>query len=501
MRWKVRCRWSSACVLLAWSAVGLVGSLFPAGRAPRVLSSVAVCLSRFVAPAKLATLARRVLHEHMPPSPKRTNQAPTAACPGLLCHLCGKQFGSASLEIHQRTCRLRFEREHGRAAPEAPAGGDNEAAAQFYESEVMEACPHCARTFQPGRLEVHLRSCGKGKPPLQAPERTAGQKLEAAERSALPVCHLCGRQFGSASLEIHQRTCRLRFEREHGRAAPEAPAGGDNEAATHLFESEVMEACPHCARTFLPGRLEVHLRSCKGPATPRSSPAPSPCPVCSRLLTPAQMLGHSRLCKAPGATPPRLTSTAGASPSSGGLARVSSVPTVGSAPPTRLPTKIAAPGSAARGRGGGPSASAARLPLPRPSPARQPSGPPRQARTEGRDAALTPEGTEGQCSSSQRTGPSDSAALSRAQQQAARGDIRARLEHASAEGASRGRARAGGSGPAVAADASASAKAGRGRGGGRPVHERLVELNALLEASLITEEECRVKREQILAEL
>tara|TARA_B100000795_G_scaffold86931_1_gene63275 strand:- start:173 stop:274 length:102 start_codon:yes stop_codon:yes gene_type:complete len=33
------------------------------------------------------------------------------------------------------------------------------------------------------------------------------------------------------------------------------------------------------------------------------------------------------------------------------------------------------------------------------------------------------------------------------------------------------------------------------------VHERLVELNALLEASLITEEECRVKREQILAEL
>ena len=379
MRWKVRCRWSSACVLLAWSAVGLVGSLFPAGRAPRVLSSVAVCLSRFVAPAKLATLARRVLHEHMPPSPKRTNQAPTAACPGLLCHLCGKQFGSASLEIHQRTCRLRYEREHGRVAPEAPAGGDNEAAAQFYESEVMEACPHCARTF-------------------------------------------------------------------------------------------------------LPGRLEVHLRSCKGPATPRNSP--SPCPVCSRLLTPAQMLGHSRLCKADVPTPPRPTSTAEAIPSSHGLARVGSAPTVGSAPPRNV-----ALGSAARGRGGGgPSASAARLPLPRPSPARQPSGPPRQARTEGRDAAITPEGAEGQCSSPQRT-PGSAASPSLAHQQAARGDTRARLEHVSthAEGASRG------SGPA---------KAGRGRGGGRPpVRERLVELNALLEASLITEEECRAKREQILAEL
>ena len=438
----------------------------------------------------------------------RTSQAPTAAPPGLLCHLCGKQFGSASLEIHQRKCRLRFEREHGRAAPEAPAGGDS-AAAQFYESEVMEACPHCARTFQPGRLEVHLRSCGKGKPPLQEAEtgwQAQVKTLEAAERLALPVCHLCGRQFGSASLEIHQRTCRLRFEREHGRAAPEAPAGGDNEAATHAFEAEVMEGCPHCARTFLPGRLEVHLRSCKGPATPRN--LPSPCPVCSRLLTPAQMLGHSRLCKADVPTPPRPTSTAvqaGASPSSHGLARVGSSPTVGSAPSGRLPTRNAALGSAARGGGGGgggPSASAARLPLPRPSPVRQPSGPPRHARTEGGDAVITP---EGQCSSPQRTGtPGSAASPSLAHQQAARGDIRARLEqHASAEGASRGRARAGGSGPSVAADASASAsaKAGRGRGGGRPVRERLVELNALLEASLITEEECRAKREQILAEL
>ena len=45
-------------------------------------------------------------------------------------------------------------------------------------------------------------------------------------------------------------------------------------------------------------------------------------------------------------------------------------------------------------------------------------------------------------------------------------------------------------------------KAGRARaGGGRPVRERLLELNELLEASLITEDECRAKREQILAEL
>ena len=113
------------------------------------------------------------------------------------------------------------------------------------------------------------------------------------------------------------------------------------------------------------GRLDLPT------ATPRA--ALSPCPVCGRMLTAAQMLGHSRLCKADGGgpTPPRPTSTAGALPSSEGLARVASAPSVGSSPPARFPTRKAAPGSAARGDlggGGGMSASAARLPLPRPSP-------------------------------------------------------------------------------------------------------------------------------------
>ena len=59
------------------------------------------------------------------------------------------------------------------------------------------------------------------------------------------------------------------------------------------------------------------------------------------------------------------------------------------------------------------------------------------------------------------------------------------------------RARGGGSGPAIAADASMSA--GRGNGGTvYPVHERLVEPQALLKAAVITGEEGHTKH--ILAE-
>eukprot|EP00347_Sterkiella_histriomuscorum_P024172 403332056 len=44
-----------------------------------------------------------------------------------------------------------------------------------------------------------------------------------------------------------------------------------NEAAYNKWDTEALIACPNCARTFLPDRLEIHLRSCKAdrPLKPR----------------------------------------------------------------------------------------------------------------------------------------------------------------------------------------------------------------------------------------
>ena len=234
---------------------------------------------------------------------------------GLICHLCGRQFGTASLEIHQKSCRERFEREHGRPAPEAPGNG---AAALAFETEVLEPCPHCGRTFLPDRLQVHLRSCGNSlhrrsdeqlfEPSLPSRRRRGASPQPDAEsqrcsQKQLPFCHLCGRQFGTASLEIHQKTCRTRFEREKGRPAPEAPAGGGADAAAHFFETEVLEPCPHCERTFLPDRLGVHLRSCKG-ASITSRGELEQCLTCGRQFTRAQLIGHRKLCRPSGAASP-----------------------------------------------------------------------------------------------------------------------------------------------------------------------------------------------------
>lgn len=36
-----------------------------------------------------------------------------------------------------------------------------------------------------------------------------------------------------------------------------------NSNAMNDFNDKVLEPCPNCGRTFLPDRLQIHLRSCK----------------------------------------------------------------------------------------------------------------------------------------------------------------------------------------------------------------------------------------------
>lgn len=45
-----------------------------------------------------------------------------------------------------------------------------------------------------------------------------------------------------------------------------------NDEASKNYNDKVLDACPNCGRTFLPDRLVVHLRSCKGPISGKQGP-------------------------------------------------------------------------------------------------------------------------------------------------------------------------------------------------------------------------------------
>ena len=185
------------------------------------------------------------------------------------CHLCGRQFGTTSLLIHQKACAKRYEREHGSPAPEpprsAPVGAElnsrewkafNTAANTQFEETVMQPCPHCQRTFLPDRLEIHLRTCGKGHFANPKPRRKSCGDGEdegsATARAGSVATHLGAAARGE---QLESRTPRRS-------ASPPPP-------------NARLVPCPHCSRTFMPAALEIHMKSCKpaSPAKPgRSTP-------------------------------------------------------------------------------------------------------------------------------------------------------------------------------------------------------------------------------------
>ena len=148
-------------------------------------------------------------------------------------------------------------------------------------------------------------SMGDGAPP---------KKISSGPKTR--VCYVCGRQYGLNSFEIHLKQCKeLWIAREaekdprERKKLPEDPmlkfAGGgggyDNEvssggagsggggggggggrlptakeleeinrASTQAFNTEALDTCAHCGRTFLPEKLKIHNRSCTAENPARS---------------------------------------------------------------------------------------------------------------------------------------------------------------------------------------------------------------------------------------
>jgi len=177
----------------------------------------------------------------------------------------------------------------------------NNIALGIYNKVTLLQCPGCKRTFFPESLPIHMRGC-------KAAAQIPAQKEEQKNYMLPPgiVCFICGREFGTASIDIHLKACKKRWEEEESskpvkerRPIPKTPplfakarAKGNaltriemnalNEELLKMFYEESRIPCKNCGRKFLPDRLEVHLRGCKGAMTRAGSP--SPIQGCGRLI-------------------------------------------------------------------------------------------------------------------------------------------------------------------------------------------------------------------------
>lgn len=127
---------------------------------------------------------------------------------------------------------------------------------------------------RPGTVVISKRSdsSNMSQTPLNRP-------VIPPRRPGFMVCYICGREFGSQSISIHEPQCLEKWRVENSQLPrhlrrpeprkPEVPTGGsctltaENEAAYQSAQAQLLP-CGNCGRTFLPDRLIVHQRSCKG---------------------------------------------------------------------------------------------------------------------------------------------------------------------------------------------------------------------------------------------
>ena len=98
----------------------------------------------------------------------------------VMCYICGREYGTKSIDIHIKTCTKKWEiaeshkpKNQRRPIPTAPEsfekvsgsgmdynaiGAYNDAAYDKYNKEGLIACG-CGRTFLPDSLEKHIKGC------------------------------------------------------------------------------------------------------------------------------------------------------------------------------------------------------------------------------------------------------------------------------------------------------------------------------------------------------
>ncbi|KAF5913507.1 hypothetical protein HPG69_017125 [Diceros bicornis minor] len=240
------------------------------------------------------TLSKRSSRRTMSESQSSPPVIPSRRPGFRVCYICGREFGSQSLAIHEPQCLEKWHIENSklpkhlrRPEPSKPqplrGSGSynlqaaNEAAFQISQSQLLP-CESCGRTFLPDRLLVHQRSCKpKGEGP-RAPNPNRSDDLPGFKKaSSIParprtlICYICGREFGTLSLPIHEPKCLEKWKiendqlpRELRRPFPQKPQPLPTGQSSQEGPSQAqLVPCPNCSRTFAPDHLLVHQRSCK----------------------------------------------------------------------------------------------------------------------------------------------------------------------------------------------------------------------------------------------
>ncbi|CAF0826318.1 unnamed protein product [Rotaria sordida] len=180
----------------------------------------------------------------------------------VLCYVCGRKFGTQSIEIHEPQCLEKWHFENAKLPPNLrrppPRKPDvhigsgnnysldqiNDAAYEASKSQLIP-CDNCGRKFASDRIQVHLRSCkpGQGSKPIGV---SGGGNGRMVERSVQPR--------GNESYDDYDDTP-INYSTRRG--------GGDTTFQNSGSSgSGGLYPCSMCNRTFASDRIQQHEVAC-----------------------------------------------------------------------------------------------------------------------------------------------------------------------------------------------------------------------------------------------
>ena len=137
-----------------------------------------------------SSMNRPTSFQPSPPSKPRT----------VICYICGREFGSKSLPIHEPQCLRKWKNENSKLPrglqkpmprkPSAVGGSSASEAARNAAKENLVACRKCGRTFRPDRIEKHESVCRPKTGTVLRPT-TATLGLGKEKQSSRKVAQVC----------------------------------------------------------------------------------------------------------------------------------------------------------------------------------------------------------------------------------------------------------------------------------------------------------------------
>nr|CDS31785.1 zinc finger protein 474 [Hymenolepis microstoma] len=201
--------------------------------------------------------------------------------PTVICYICHREYGTASIGIHEKTCLKKWHENNDKLPPSQRQ--PEPVRPQIFPSETSD--------FQ--------KSTGTSGPSVDYEAYNAA----AMKTSTLP-CPRCGRHFETSKLPMHEAHCKppprpSRFHDYEARRPDvdlellHTPLQGKSLQSTSSFRENNtgFVACRICGRTFAPDRIERHQENCK--ATPLKVPSKGTDSKTRQRTPPAQKLSTS----------------------------------------------------------------------------------------------------------------------------------------------------------------------------------------------------------------